>query len=100
MTMNKNLIERWNRMEQKMKIITVHVGSYLVIQLYDPDPCKSDGSVGGVITEGQLDLSDPTSDKMNALESLILAHACAGVDVSNKEYVDGVRVAIDACMNH
>lgn len=36
---------------------------------------------------------------INALESLILAHACAGFPVTSPAYVEGVEAAVDAIFN-
>jgi hypothetical protein len=36
---------------------------------------------------------------MDAVESMVLAHACAGIDVTDPRYVEGVRTCIDACAN-
>lgn len=38
-------------------------------------------------------------DALDALSSLILAHACAGVDVESEAYVEGVNTALDAIAN-
>lgn len=43
---------------------------------------------------------DPFNAAMDAVESLVLAHACAGVDVTDHRYVEGLRTCIDACENH
>lgn len=37
---------------------------------------------------------------MDAIESMVLAHACAGIDVTESRYVEGVRTCIDACANN
>ncbi len=37
---------------------------------------------------------------IDGLESLILAHACAGVDVVSPAYVEGVETAVEAIANH
>lgn len=37
---------------------------------------------------------------IDALEALILAHACAGIDVASPAYVDGLRSSLDAIANH
>jgi hypothetical protein len=37
---------------------------------------------------------------VDALESLILAHACAGVDVQSPAYVEGIEIAVEAITNH
>ena len=36
----------------------------------------------------------------HAIESLVLAHACAGVSVKDVRYLEGLRTAIDAVENH
>jgi hypothetical protein len=36
---------------------------------------------------------------MDAIESLVLAHACAGIDVKSLSYVEGIETAVDACVD-
>jgi hypothetical protein len=37
---------------------------------------------------------------MDAVESMVRAHACAGIDVTDPRYAEGVRTCIDACANN
>ena len=37
---------------------------------------------------------------MDAIESIILAHHLAGIDVTTKEYIEGIEIAIESCANH
>ena len=37
---------------------------------------------------------------IDGLESLILAHACAGVNVESPAYVEGIETAVEAIANH
>ena len=37
---------------------------------------------------------------VNAIESLIVAHAVAGIDVASKAYVEGLDAALEAIANH
>ena len=37
---------------------------------------------------------------IDAIGSLILAHACAGVNVEDKKYMEGIQTAIEACANN
>jgi hypothetical protein len=37
---------------------------------------------------------------LDGIESLILAHACAGIDVAAAEYQKGVQTALDAIANN
>ncbi len=34
---------------------------------------------------------------MDALESIILAHACAGIDIATPAYLEGIETACNAC---
>ena len=34
---------------------------------------------------------------IDAITSLILAHACAGVDISTTAYIEGIETAVEAC---
>lgn len=38
--------------------------------------------------------------KEPALESLLLAHACAGVDIESPAYLEGLETALEAIANH
>ena len=37
---------------------------------------------------------------IDALESLILAHTCGGVDICSPAYLEGIETAVDAIGNH
>ena len=37
---------------------------------------------------------------IDGLESLILAHACAGIDVTSPDYIEGIETAVEAISNH
>jgi len=34
---------------------------------------------------------------MDALESIILSHACAGIDVTTPAYLEGIETACNTC---
>jgi len=36
----------------------------------------------------------------DALDSLLLAHYCAGIDISSEAYQEGVSTTLDAICNH
>lgn len=58
------------------------------------------GSGSGEIVNG-FDRDDSISDEaLDALESLILAHACAGIDVGSPAYLEGIETAMDALSNN
>lgn len=37
---------------------------------------------------------------IDGIESLILAHACAGIDVESEAYKEGIKTALDAISNN
>ena len=37
---------------------------------------------------------------MDGIESMILAHAVAGIDVDSPAYIEGIETAVDACANN
>ena len=36
---------------------------------------------------------------MDAIESMILAHACTGIDVATPAYIEGIETAVQSCGN-
>lgn len=87
--------------------IEVPIGG-IVIELGSPDPDNPHRSVCGSIVEGTLKgdcefgdnvLDNLFNNMMDALESILLAHACAGIDVTTPAYIEGLETAIDACIN-
>ena len=71
---------------------------------------KLDGKGGGDITSTLKDTDNTSEDEelsqfqynlaIDGIESLILAHACAGVDIQTPEYIVGIETAVDACANN
>lgn len=64
----------------------------------------SDNSKGGTITSDLLkEYDDPKGRDycaaVNAVESMILAHACAGVNVLSPGYVEGIETAMEQVFN-
>jgi hypothetical protein len=58
---------------------------------------------GGAIVNSTLKKTGSTATEksaIDALESLVLAHAVAGVNVESKKYIEGLRTAIDAIGNN
>jgi hypothetical protein len=64
------------------------------IRLTEPN---KEGCRSGVISECAF--HDERSPSINAVESLILAHACAGVDVAAPAYISGIETALEAIAN-
>ncbi len=56
---------------------------------------------GGKITS---DLHEKGEDDFNlaidAIESIVVAHACAGIDITDPRYLEGIETAVEACANN
>jgi hypothetical protein len=57
-------------------------------------------NAGTIASDFKADGDNPElTAAMDAIESLILAHACAGVDVASPAYVEGIETAVETCWN-
>lgn len=74
----------------------------IVITLGAESPEHSGVRIGGKITSELTTESDSPEVQaaMDAIESLVLAHACAGVEVASPAYVEGIETAVEACWNN
>ena len=63
--------------------------------------CSNDILVNCTCTDDLRDEDNENRENyniaMDGIESLILAHACAGINISAPAYLKGIRTAIDAC---
>ena len=57
------------------------------------------GSIVSDLREHKTAANRQYNAAIDGLESLILAHACAGVDVESPAYVEGIETAVDAIAN-
>lgn len=66
------------------------------------------GDGGGSVTHEIFDTDQPAEGKdeelfeaaIDGITSMILAHACAGVDVESPAYLEGIETAVEAAGNH
>jgi hypothetical protein len=58
------------------------------------------GSIVSDLREPKTAANRQYNAAIDGLEALVLAHACAGVDVESPAYVEGVETAVDAIANH
>ena len=67
--------------------------------------CGGDSDAAGTLTS-DLKLPSRTAAArlfnaaIDGLESLVLAHACAGINVASPVYIEGIESAVDAIANH
>jgi hypothetical protein len=58
------------------------------------------GSIISELREPETAANRQYNAAIDGLEALILAHACAGVDVESPAYVEGIETAVNAIANH
>ncbi len=56
---------------------------------FGPSPCQ--------MSKEEIDCITRYNDMMDALESMILAHAQAGIDITTPAYLEGIETACQAC---
>lgn len=76
-------------------------GHCIDVQQYE----EGGGSISSTLKdkEAEADGDDDAIEynrAIDGLEALILAHACAGVDVADPKYVAGIAVAVEAIYNN
>jgi hypothetical protein len=68
--------------------------------MYENGVKPGGGSIVSDLHEPETAANRQYNAAIDGLESLILAHACAGVDVQSPAYVEGIETAVDAIANH
>ena len=77
----------------------------IVVSINYVDKKPDNGSVVSDLHEDHtgrvMDEGDVMYDAaMGAIESMVLAHAMAGIDITIPSYVEGIEVAVEACANN
>jgi hypothetical protein len=75
----------------------------ITVRLARTNTAKTPGA--GAITSDLKGLGATSAERcfdagIDGILSLVLAHACAGVDVASPAYVEGVETAVEAIGNH
>jgi hypothetical protein len=79
---------------EKMQQITfVTIFGEVELSISEPD---AEGRRSGRVL---CEFVDADSEAICAVESMILAHACAGVDVAAPAYISGIETALEAIAN-
>lgn len=64
----------------------------------DEDGGFNSGSITSMLTAGRDEYpeNDPWLTCMDVIESMVLAHAVAGIDIMSPAYIEGIETAVDA----
>jgi hypothetical protein len=71
-----------------------------------PGGSRSTASISSELKEHMFGKDEPGPNDfeilgaIDAIESMVLAHACAGIDVASPAYVEGLRCSLEAITNH
>jgi len=92
---NPRATPKWAK-HKGVKKIKIRVGSDTITLQLDER--------GGGTSSSTLHITEADQASYNAsidgLESLVLAHACAGINVEDPRYVAGIATALEAISNH
>lgn len=84
----------------KTKRITLPSHGIVVVLSYNEE-----GEIDGSALTSDLKGEDNDEDQdynlaIDGIESLILAHACAGIDIESPAYLEGIETAVEAAANN
>jgi hypothetical protein len=74
---------------------TYTISEYGITVKTFPGPHGNGGSIVSKLRDHHI-----TRAKTDAIESLILGHACAGLNISSYQYRKGLQSAVNALTNH
>jgi hypothetical protein len=76
----------------------------ITVEVIDMNGCSGGGINSGLkevmVGDGPFESDFEIQGAIHALESLILGHACAGIDIGSEAYVTGLDSAIEAIANN
>ena len=81
-------------------LLTTRFGT-LHLEISEPDPAT--GLRDGEVLAGFADAAEPLDDGVDSvdfIQTVILAHACAGVDVESAAYIQGIETILEGIQNH
>ena len=64
---------------------------------------EGSGEIRSELHEGDVEFGTDNviyDSMMDAIESMVLAHACAGIDIEALSYIEGIEAAVIACANN
>jgi hypothetical protein len=75
-----------------------------LVPVSDTNDAKFIGEISSNLKDRQSE-TDAADDEVwdacvDGIESLILGHACAGVNIESQEYIEGLTTAIEAVQNN
>ena len=76
---------------------TFNLGIYNIVVTIDEN--NIGGITSSLLSGEDCDNIDEYVVAINAIESIILAHACAGINIESKEYISGVQTTLDTIAN-
>jgi hypothetical protein len=84
-----------------------YIGGSIKTNLHEKCPICNKICYGECATNNDKEVEDPEelshrldfNNMMDALESIILAHACSGIDIESLAYIEGIETAVEACGN-
>ena len=81
-----------------MKVIQIKVdGAHTIVVTLDGDSGKIESDLHVEAIDEKNGTRDELMDRaLDGLESLILGHACAGLDIKSPKYVEGIETALAA----
>ncbi len=82
-----------------MKQIIIPIYNIVINIVTDEEKISISGNITSELHEDGED-DELYNAAMDGIESMILAHAIAGIDVTSPAYIQGIETAVNACANN
>jgi hypothetical protein len=83
----------------KIKVIELGVHG-IVVHIGTDDSDRQGGQIRSEMHVGGAPEDAEYNAAIDGIESMILAHACAGIDITTAAYKEGIETSVDACANN
>jgi len=86
-------------MSVKIKVIELGIEG-IVVHLGTDKNDRTGGQIRSEMHVGGAQEDAEYNAAIDGIEAMILAHACAGVDITTDGYKEGIKVAVEGCANN
>ncbi len=88
----------------KVKIIELGIEG-IIVNIGIDETGRFGGQIRSDLHSTNIDPNVTDDDELynaaiDGIESMILGHACAGIDITTEAYKEGIKTAVDACANN
>ena len=84
----------------KTKKITLPCYDIVVVLSFDEEGNIDASTISANLKEEENEENELYNAACDGIESMILAHAAAGIDIESPAYIEGIETAVESCANN